>query len=89
MPLHQSVGASLEAREALCLTEGNMRIAPFSIPAPAVHGTLELLTDDLTLDASMRADVSALLKHIGAAILVTALWLAAAVWMLRRKGVLP
>jgi len=44
---------------------------------------------EAVLDASMRADFSALLKHIGAAILVTALWLAAAVWVLRRKGVLP
>ena len=44
---------------------------------------------EAVLDASMRADVTSLLKHIGAATLVTALWLAAAVWALRRKGVLP
>jgi hypothetical protein len=44
---------------------------------------------EAVLDASMRADITALLKHIGAATLVTALWLAAAVWALRRKGVLP
>ena len=44
---------------------------------------------DAVLDASLRVDLIALVKHSGAAILVSIFWLGAAVWALRLKGVLP
>ena len=44
---------------------------------------------DVILDASLRVDLAALLRHTGAAALVSVFWLAAAVWALRYKGVLP
>ena len=44
---------------------------------------------DAMLDAGLRADGLALLKHIGVAIVASVIWLSAAVLVLRRKGVLP
>ena len=44
---------------------------------------------EAVLDSSLRVDVAELLKHLAAAIVVTVIWLSAAVWALRRKGVLP
>ena len=44
---------------------------------------------DAMLDAALRVDLAALALYIGAAILGTVFWLAASVWALRRRGVLP
>ena len=44
---------------------------------------------DAILDAALRADWTALLQYSGAALAGTAVWLGAAVWALRRRGVLP
>lgn len=44
---------------------------------------------DALLGAAMRADWVALLQYSSAALLGTAAWLAAAIWAIRRRGVLP
>ncbi len=44
---------------------------------------------DGMLDAALRGDVFVLLRHVGTALASTALWLGAAIWALRRRGVLP
>lgn len=44
---------------------------------------------DAMLDAALRVDVIGVVKQAGMAVMVSIFWLVAAVWVLRRKGVLP
>lgn len=58
-----------------------------------IHGLLQWVSPfrmlDALLGAALRADWMALLQYSGAALLGTVVWLAAAVWAIRRRGVLP
>jgi len=44
---------------------------------------------DVVLSSSLRGDWLMLLRQVGVALVGTIFWLAASIWMLRRRGVLP